>query len=165
MLTAPQNYTVFGGKSKVQPKAIKQDHKTLTYQTIHPADVIHLLRHHKDIIWRVMHLAQSLCLITQSFPTLWDPRDCDPPGSSVLGDSPGKNTGVGCHALLQGIVPAQVSCIAGDSLLSEPQGKPKNTRVGSLFHLQGIFLTQELNWGLLHYRRILYQLSYQGRPG
>lgn len=40
LLTAPQNYTVFGGKSKVQPKAIKQDHKTLTYQTIHPADVV-----------------------------------------------------------------------------------------------------------------------------
>ena len=29
--------------------------------------------------------------------------DCSPPGSSVPGDSPGKNTGVGCHALLQGI--------------------------------------------------------------
>ena len=31
------------------------------------------------------------------------------PGSSVHGDSPGKNTGVGCHALLQGIVPTQGS--------------------------------------------------------
>ena len=27
---------------------------------------------------------------------------------------------------------------------------------------QRIFLTQELNWGLLHWRRSLYQLSYQG---
>ena len=35
--------------------------------------------------------------------------DCSPPGSSVLGDSPGKNTGVGCHALLQGIFPTQGS--------------------------------------------------------
>ena len=33
--------------------------------------------------------------------------NCSPPGSSVLGDSPGKNTGVGCHALLQGIFPTQ----------------------------------------------------------
>ena len=33
--------------------------------------------------------------------------DCSPPGSSVHGDSPGKNTGVGCHALLQGIVQTQ----------------------------------------------------------
>jgi len=28
--------------------------------------------------------------------------DCSPPGPSVHGDSPGNNTGVGCHALLQG---------------------------------------------------------------
>ena len=48
-----------------------------------------------------------------------------------------------------------------NSLLSEPPGKPKNTGVGSLFLLQGIFLTQELNRGLLYYRQILYQLSYQ----
>ena len=32
-----------------------------------------------------------------------------PPGSSVHGDSPGKNTGVGCHALLQGLFPTQGS--------------------------------------------------------
>ena len=45
--------------------------------------------------------------------SLWDPMDCSPPGSSV----PGKNTGVGCHTLLQGIFLTQgqtwVSCIAG----------------------------------------------------
>ena len=35
--------------------------------------------------------------------TLCDPRGCSPPGSSVHGDSPGKNPGVGSHALLQGI--------------------------------------------------------------
>ena len=51
-----------------------------------------------------------------------------------------------------------------DSSPAEPQGKPKNTRVGSLSLLQWIFLTQESNWGLLHCRRILYQLSYQGSP-
>ena len=46
-----------------------------------------------------------LCLITQSCPTLCDPIDYSPPGSSVRGDSPDKNTGVGCHALFQGIFP------------------------------------------------------------
>ena len=51
-----------------------------------------------------------------------------------------------------------------DSLLAEPQGKPKNTGVGSLSLLQGIFPTQESNWGLLHCRWILYQLSYEGNP-
>ena len=35
--------------------------------------------------------------------------DCSPPGSSVDGDSPGKDTGVGSHALLQGIFPTQGS--------------------------------------------------------
>ena len=49
-----------------------------------------------------------------------------------------------------------------DSLLTEPPGKPKNTVVGSLSLFQGIFLTQELNQSLLHWRQILFQLSYQG---
>ena len=44
----------------------------------------------------------------QSCPTLCDPMDCSPPGSSVHRDSPGKNSGVGCHAFLQGIFPTQV---------------------------------------------------------
>ena len=35
--------------------------------------------------------------------------DCSSPGSSVHGDSPGENTGVGCHVLLQGIFPTQGS--------------------------------------------------------
>ena len=46
-----------------------------------------------------------LCLVAQSCLTLCNPLDCSLPGSSVYGDSPGKNTGVGCHALLQGIFP------------------------------------------------------------
>ena len=54
--------------------------------------------------------------------------------------------------------------LQADSLPTEPPGKPKNTGVGSLSLLQGIFPTQKLNQGLLHCRRILYQLSYQGSP-
>ena len=45
------------------------------------------------------------CIGAQSRPTLCNPMDCGTPGSSVPGDSPGRNTGVGCHALLQGIFP------------------------------------------------------------
>ena len=52
--------------------------------------------------------------------------------------------------------------LQADSLSDEPQGKRKNTGVGNLSLLQGIFLTQESNWGLLHCRWILYQLNYQG---
>ena len=40
----------------------------------------------------------------------------------------------------------------------------QHTKVGSRSLLQGIFPTQELNWDLLHCRKILYQLSYQGSP-
>ena len=50
-----------------------------------------------------------LWLVTQSCLTLYDPIDCSLPGSSVHGDSPGKNTRVDCHALLQGIFPTQGS--------------------------------------------------------
>ena len=49
----------------------------------------------------------SLCLVTQSCPTLCNPMGCSPPGSSVHEDSAGKNIGVSCHALLQGILPTQ----------------------------------------------------------
>ena len=51
----------------------------------------------------------QVVLVTQACPTLWDPMDCSPPGSSVHGDSPRKNTGMGCHALFQGIFPTQGS--------------------------------------------------------
>ena len=64
-------------------------------------------------------------------------------------------------SLLEGLFPTQVSCIGG-RFFTEPLGKPKNTGLGSLFLLQQIFLTQDSNWGLLHYRQILYQLSYRG---
>ena len=55
-------------------------------------------------------LGEPLCLgcsVPQSCPTRSDPTNHSPPRSSVHGDSPGKNTGVGCHALLQGIIPTQ----------------------------------------------------------
>ena len=50
-----------------------------------------------------------LCSVIQSCPTLCDPMDCSLPGFSVYRDSPGKNTGVGCHALLREIFPTQGS--------------------------------------------------------
>ena len=54
--------------------------------------------------WDAISLCAVLCLVAQSCLTL-----CDPMDSSVHEDSPGKNTGVGCHALLQGIFPTQGS--------------------------------------------------------
>ena len=61
-------------------------------------------------------------------------------------------------ALSQGLNPG----LQADSLPTEPQGKSKNTEMGSLSFRQAIFPTQESNPGLLHRTQILYQLSYQG---
>ena len=49
------------------------------------------------------------------------------------------------------------SCVHGDS-------PGMNAGVGSHSFLQGIFLTQGSNPGLLHCRQILYCLSHQGSP-
>ena len=87
--------------------------------------------------------------------------DCSPTGSFVHGDSPGKNTGMGCHVLLPNPeIEPRSPALQEDSLPSEPPGKPKNTGLGSLSLLQRIFTTQELNQGLLHCRWILNQLRY-----
>ena len=53
--------------------------------------------------------------------------------------------------------------LRADSLPVEPPGRPKNTGAGSLSLLQGLFPTQESNWGLLHCRQIHYRLRYQKR--
>ena len=68
------------------------------------------------------------------------------------GDFPNPGIELMCHSLQM------------DSLQSEKPGKPKNTGVGSLSFLQGIFLTQEWNQVPLHFIWILYQLGYQGIP-
>ena len=56
-----------------------------------------------------VHPSAVLCLVAQSCLTLCNPMDCSQPGSSVHGDSSGKNTGGGCHVLLQGIFQTQGS--------------------------------------------------------
>ena len=60
-----------------------------------------------------------LCLVAQWCPALCDPMDCSPPGSSVHGDSPVKNTGVGCHSLLQRIFLTQRSNMGPPQRLSQ----------------------------------------------
>ena len=101
--------------------------------------------------------------VAQSRPTLRDPMDYSVPGilqARVL-------EWVAFPFSRRSSQPRDqihVSHIAADSSSAEPPGKLKNTGVGSLSLLQGIFLTQESNPGLLNCRWILYQLSYQGSP-
>ena len=193
----------------------------------------------------IHHLrAQSL----QSCPTLCDPMDCSPPGSSVHGilqvrilEWVAMPSSRGSSQPRDRTYISYISCIAGRFFTAEPPGKPtaslfmwkkrkesgfffplwnkniplgsyqkhqhkvlvrstdagakfsglnpslkvkvtqssltlcdhgvsprnspgQNTGVVSLSLLQGIFLTQELNSGLLHCRQILYQLSYERSP-
>ena len=68
-----------------------------------------------------------MCLVIQSSQTLCDLMDCHPSGSSTHGDSPGKNTEVGCRTLLQGNplnpgIEPRSPTLQEDSLLSEPPG-------------------------------------------
>ena len=119
------------------------------------------------------HVRKSMlsfsCCLVQLFG---DPINCSPPDSSVCGILQARILEwVGIPFSRGSSQPrdwTQVFCrspaLLVDSLPAEPQGKLKNTGVGSLSLLQRIFLTQELNWGLLHCRWILYQLSYQGSP-
>ena len=81
------------------------------------------------LIYCIYMFCPVLCFLAELCPTLCDPMGCSPPGSSVHVDSPGKNTGAGCHVLLQGIFP-----------------------------------TQGLNPGLLHFRWTLYHLNHQRSP-
>jgi len=93
-----------------------------------------------------------LWLVTQSCLTLCNPMDYSLSGSSVHGDSPGKNTGVSCHALLQGIFPTHglnpglPYCRQILYLLSH-QGSPTSLL------LWCIFQRRELNW--------VWKLSFQ----
>ena len=110
-----------------------------------------------------------LGLVTQSCPTLCNPMDCNLPGSSVHGDSPGKNTGVGCHALLQGIFPTQGSnlvlpyCRWILYCLSH-QGSTRILEWIAYTFSSGTSQSRESNWGLLHCRWILQHLSYPESP-
>ena len=63
----------------------------------------------KSSTTRFILLCCCSSLVTTSCLTLCDPMDSSLPGFSVQGDFPGKNTGVGCRALLQGIFLTQGS--------------------------------------------------------
>ena len=81
----------------------------------------------------INHWLYGVCVkLLQLCPSLCDRGVCSPPGFSNPCDSPSKNTGVGCHTLLQGIFPTQGSnlhllCLLhwqADSLPLAPPGKP-----------------------------------------
>ena len=83
--------------------------------------------------------------LLQSCPTLCDPIDGSPPGSPCPWDSPGKNTGVGCHFLLQCMKVKSESKVAQLCLtLSDPMDC---SLPGSSVH--GILQARVLEWGAI----------------
>ena len=95
-----------------------------------------------------------MCLVAQSCLTLCIPMDCAWQAPLTVGILQARILGwvamPSSSGSSQSRYQTQVSCIA--SLPSEPLGKPKNIGVGSLSFLQGNFLTQKSNHGLLHYQ-------------
>ena len=75
--------------------------------SLHIESVILLLGvYHSDVLTHRQMTSPGINMhakLLQSYLTLCYPVECSPPGSSVHGDSPGRNPGVGCPALLQGI--------------------------------------------------------------
>ena len=87
----------------------------------------------------------------QSCPTLCDPIDGSPPGSPYPWDSPGKNTGVGCHFLLQCMKVKSQSEVAQSC---PTLGNPTDCSLpGSFIH--GIFQARVLEWGAIVFSRLV----------
>ena len=81
----------------------------------------------------IQGLCAVLCLVTQLCPTVCNPLDCSMPGSSVHGDSPGKNTWSGLPCPPPGDLPnvgiePRSHALQVNSLLYEPPGKPPKVR-------------------------------------
>ena len=105
------------------------------------------------------------CSVTQSCVTLW-PHGLQPAKLLCPSHSPGKNTGMGCHFLLQGIFPAQgsnprllhISCIAGEFFTTEPPGKPLSLGKN---HLNSF--SQILYVSLRKYKQMVCPLPFTSR--
>ena len=95
--------------SNSNPWYISEESETLNQKDICTPTVITGLFTTVKICKQPKRPLYVLCLVAQICLTLCNPVDCSPPGSSVHGASPGKNTGVGCQALLQVIFPTQGS--------------------------------------------------------
>ena len=94
---------------------------------------------------RVAAAAAAAAKSLHSCPTLCDPMDGSPPGSPGPWDSPGKNTGVGCHFLLQcKKVKGESEVAQSCPTLSDPMDC---SLPGSSVH--GIFQARVLEWGAI----------------
>jgi len=107
---------------------------------------------HIPVIYFIHANAKSL----QSCPTLCDPIDGSPLGSSVPGIVPGKNTGVGCHFLLQCMKVKSEREVAQSCLtLSDPiDCSPPGLSI------HGVFQARVLEWGAIAFSNFIYSRIY-----
>ena len=109
----------------------------IKYHDTYNNQMVHQKAHKENV---AAATAKSL----QSCPTLCDPIDGSPPGSRPW-DSPGKNTGVGCHFLLQCMkVKSQSEVVQSCLTLSDPMDC---SLPGPSVH--GVFQARVLEWGAI----------------
>ena len=111
--------------------------------------------------WAVFFILQSLPFVVaaaaakslQSCPTLCDPIDGSPPGSPRPWDSPSKNTGVGCHFLLQCMKVKSESEVAQ---LCPTLSDPMDCSLPG-FSVHGIFQARVLEWGAIAFSTLPFR--------
>ena len=155
-----KNYLIF-----YKPRQRTLDHKPETHRTSSS-----LSSFSENKINLSNGFAAMLLLLLSHFSSVWLVATLWTIAHQALHpwDSPSKNTGVGCHSLLQGIFPTQGSnprlmspALAGRFLTTNITYEAP---LGSLSFFQGIFPTQGLNPAVSHCRWIIYQLSHKGSP-
>ena len=109
---------------------------------------VHLLRQEKKK--KSFHfIAAAAAVSFQLGPTLCDAMDCSQPSSSVCGDSPGKNPGIGCHTFLQRIFPPGIkprSALAGKFFTTGTTRVPlSQVKINSVFGLS-LWLIPLISW-------------------
>ena len=112
--------------------------------------------------WKRVSLSRDI----QPCPILFNPMDCSLPGSSVYGILQARILEWVAFPFSRGSshpgIKPRSPALQADFFYQLRNGRSPRILEGSLSLLQWIFPTQELTWGLLHCRRILYQLSYEG---
>ena len=135
-------------------KKKKKKRICLPMQGTRVQSLVRKLRFH--VLWNVLKKKRKV-KVTQSSPTLCGPVDYTVHGTLQARILEWVPFPFPRDLPNPGIEPSSPA-LQTDSLPAKSQGKPKNTGVGSLSLLWGIFPTQELNWDLQHCRKILYQL-------
>ena len=106
-------------------------------------------------LWKhLVHLvaAAAAAKSVQSCPTLCDPIDGSPPGSPCPWDSPGKNTGAGCHFLLQCMkVKSESKVVQSCPTLRDPMDCSLPG-----YSVHGIFQARVLEWVAIAFSRTMH---------